>query len=67
MLILYANAGVHCRCLFGGAQYKPGTGSWATKVKCMMQPPDFGKLLSKDRFARVKRYLARGPLGLKMT
>ena len=29
----------------------------------MMQPPDFGKVLSKDRFERVQRYLARGPLG----
>jgi len=29
----------------------------------MMQPPDFGKVLSRDRFSRVQRYLARGPLG----
>jgi hypothetical protein len=27
----------------------------------MLAPPDFGRVLSNDRFTRVMRYLARGP------
>lgn len=29
----------------------------------MVAPPDFGRVLSKDRFTRIMRYLARGPDG----
>jgi hypothetical protein len=29
----------------------------------MLAPPDFGRVLSSDRFQRVLRYLARGPTG----
>jgi hypothetical protein len=58
------------RCLFGGAQYRGGTELWATEWKGMVAPPDFGRVLSNDRFTRVLRYLARGPDGtenLKLT
>ena len=51
------------RCLFGGAQYKVGTDLWATEDKGMIRSPDFGRVLTKDRFERVGRYLSRGPLG----
>jgi hypothetical protein len=47
--------------LIGGAQYKTGTDLWATTRKGMVEPPDFGRFMSKDRFARVLRYWARGP------
>lgn len=40
-----------------------GTDLWATEVKGMMSPPDFGHSLNKDRMQRVFRYLARGPAG----
>ena len=29
----------------------------------MLAPPDFGRVLSYDRFQRILRYLARGPDG----
>ncbi len=29
----------------------------------MLAPPDFGRVLSHDRFVRILRYLARGPDG----
>jgi hypothetical protein len=33
----------------------------------MLAPPDFGRILSSDRFQRVLRYLARGPAGTEET
>ncbi len=48
-------------CLFGGAQYRGGTDLRATEWKGMLAPPDFGRMLSNDRFIRMMRYLARGP------
>ncbi len=51
------------RCLFGGAQYRSGTCLWATEWNGMVAPPDFGRVLSSDRFQRIMRYLARGPDG----
>ena len=31
----------------------------------MLEPPDFGRLISKDRFERGLRYWARGPEGVE--
>ena len=50
--------------IFGGAQYKPGTNLWATKRYGCIQPPDFGRILSHDRFSRILRYWAKGPLDI---
>ena len=33
----------------------------------MLAPPDFGRVLSHDRFVRILRYLARGPDGTEQT
>ena len=44
-------------CLYGEAQYKKGTGLWATERKGMINAPDFGRVLPKDRFTRINRYL----------
>ena len=49
--------------MIGGAQYKTGTDLWATERKGMMEAPDFGRVMSNDRFHRVLRYWARGPAG----
>jgi hypothetical protein len=46
--------------IFGGAQFKEGTDLWATQGVGLMPPPDFGRFLSKDRFARNLRFWARG-------
>jgi hypothetical protein len=51
--------------LVGGSQYKPGTDLWAQDAKGLLAPPDFGKILSKDRFERILRYWARGSLGVE--
>jgi hypothetical protein len=48
----------------GGTQYKQGTDLWAQDTKGLLAAPDFGKFLSKDRFERILRYWARGPLGI---
>ena len=45
------------RCLYGGAQYKKDTDLWATDRKGMINAPDFGRVLPKDRFVRINRYL----------
>ena len=50
-----------------GAQYRSGTELWATEWKGMLAPPDFGRVLSHDRFVRILRYLARGPDGTEHT
>ena len=50
-------------CVFGAAQFKPGTDLWATARKGVMPPPGFDRHLSKGRFDRVLRHLARGPVG----
>ena len=50
-------------CFIGAAQYKVGTDLWATERVGMMAPPDFGRYVNKDRFDRIFRYLARGPVG----
>ncbi len=42
--------------LIGGTQYKPGTDLWAQDAKGLLAAPDFGKILSKDRFERILRY-----------
>ena len=47
----------YMRCLYGGAQYKKGTDLWATERKGMINAPDFGRVLAKDRFIRINRYL----------
>ena len=46
--------------IFGGAQFKAETDLWATEMKGFMPPPDFGRVLSRDRFKRILRYWARG-------
>ena len=51
--------------LVGGSQYKPGTDLWAQDAKGLLAAPDFGKIMSKDRFERILRYWARGPLGVE--
>jgi hypothetical protein len=51
--------------LVGGAQYKTGTDLWAVDRRGMLEPPDFGRIMSKDRFSRVLRYWARGPEGVE--
>ena len=48
-------------CLYGGCQFTKGTDVWATAKKGMMPAPDFGKLMSADRFRRWMRYLSEGP------
>jgi hypothetical protein len=48
-------------CLYGGCQFAVGTDVWATKQKGMMPPPNFGRILSSDKFDRWKRYLSEGP------
>ena len=50
------------RCLYGGAQYKKGTDLWARERKGMINAPDFGRVLPKDRFLRINRYLQVPPL-----
>ena len=40
---------------------------WPTEWKGMLAPPDFGRVLSHDRFVRILRYLARGPDGTEHT
>jgi len=47
----------YMRCLYGGAQYKKGTELWATERKGMINAPDFGRVLARDRFIRINRYL----------
>ena len=47
----------YMRCLYGGAQYKKGTDLWATERQGMINAPDFGRVLAKDRFTRINRYL----------
>ena len=47
----------YMRCLYGGAQYKKGTDLWATERKGMINAPDFGRVLARDRFIRINRYL----------
>jgi hypothetical protein len=49
--------------MIGGAQYKTGTDLWATERKGMVEAPDFGRVMSHDRFHRCLRYWARGPAG----
>ncbi len=46
--------------IFGGAQFKAETDLWSTERKGMMPPPDFGRVLSRDRFKRIVRYWSRG-------
>ncbi len=46
--------------IFGGAQFKAETDLWATEPKGMMPAPDFGRVLSRDRFKRIVRYWSRG-------
>jgi hypothetical protein len=52
-------------CLFGAAQFKPGTDLWAKTTIGTMQAPNFGQYLSHDRYQRIARYLARGPQGVE--
>jgi hypothetical protein len=58
---------VHMRaflaCLFGGSQFKRGADLWATKPIGLMQPPNFGRRIAKDKFHRILRHLRRGPEG----
>ena len=53
------------KCLLGGAQFKEGTDLWATEARGLIPPPDFGRIISKDRFDRVLRYWARGAVGVE--
>ena len=48
-------------CLYGGCQFAKGTNVWATTKKGMMPPPDFGRIMSHDKFKRWNRYLCEGP------
>jgi hypothetical protein len=54
---------IHARaflaCLHGGAQFKEGTGLWATDQRGVMPPPNFGRRLNKGRLERVLRHLVR--------
>jgi hypothetical protein len=52
-------------CLFGAAQFKPGTDLWAKTTNGTMPAPNFGQYLSHDRYQRIARYLARGPQGVE--
>jgi hypothetical protein len=46
--------------IFGGAQFKSETDLWSTEARGMMPPPNFGRVLSRDRFKRILRYWAHG-------
>jgi hypothetical protein len=46
--------------IFGGAQFKAETDLWGTWPKGMMPAPDFGRVLSRDRFKKIVRYWSRG-------
>ncbi len=41
--------------IFGGAQFKAETDLWATDTRGMMPAPDFGRVLSRDKFKRILR------------
>jgi hypothetical protein len=45
---------------FGGAKFKAETDLWSTERKGMMHDPDFGRVLSRDRFKKIVRYWDRG-------
>ena len=40
-----------------------GTNLWTSERRGILNAPVFGQVISKDKFSRVLRYLARGPVG----
>ena len=59
----YTDDGLLCffALLHAGCQFTAGCDAWRKKRKGMMPPPDFGRVMSHDRFDRWLRHLAEGP------
>ena len=60
----YTDDGLLCffAILHAGCQFAVGCDVWRKTRKGMMPPPDFGRVMSHDRFDRWLRYLSEGPL-----